>query len=377
MRAPLQRPTRCPESGHAAVVRLLVREGRNKEALGHYEHASRVLEAELGVRPSAELEEARQTLRPTASASVAAKRPVRASGIPPVPRPPPSSAFVGREAERALIDQIVAMRADRPDVVLVTGEPGIGKSRILAHIGERLTSAGGRAFAARAYEAEAARPYGVWIDVIREILRESPCDGLPAELGLLLPEMGTVAEAGDRTRLLDAVLGLLRQVVSMRPAAVILDDLQWADEGSSSLLHYVARHIDSTSGLLIVCAARAGEIEDNSAASRVLRSLARDGRLREIELAAMSEAETAQLIRQVDPSLDAAKIFAESGGNPLFSLELAHAHRRGDTGPGLTVEALIAGQLAPLAEGIRETLVWAAARPRLYAGRSCAICASR
>ena len=47
----------------------------------------------------------------------------------------------------------------------------------------------------------------------------------------------------------------------------------------------------------------------------------------------MSEAETAQLVRQVDPSLDAAKIFAESGGNPLFSLELAHAHRRGDAAP--------------------------------------------
>jgi DNA-binding SARP family transcriptional activator/tetratricopeptide (TPR) repeat protein len=352
------------ESGHAAVVRLLAREGRNKEALGHYEHASRLLEVELGVRPSAELEEARQTLRSTASATVAAKLPVRASGIPPVPGRSPLSAFVGREAERALIDQIVAMRADRPDVVLVTGEPGIGKSRILAHIGERVISAGGRAFAARAYEAEAARSYGVWIDVIREILRESPRDGLPADLSLLLPEMGAVAEAGDRTRLLDSVVGLLRQVVSARPAAVILDDLQWVDEGSSSLLHYVARHIDS--GLLIVCAARAGEIEDNSAASRVLRSLARDGRLREIELAAMSEAETAQLIRQVDPSLDAAKIFAESGGNPLFSLELAHAHRRGDAGPGRTVEALIAGQLAPLAEGLRETLVWAAAHGRAF-----------
>jgi DNA-binding SARP family transcriptional activator/tetratricopeptide (TPR) repeat protein len=301
------------ESGHAAVVRLLAREGRNKEALGHYEHASRLLEVELGVRPSAELEEARQTLRSTASATVAAKLPVRASGIPPVPGRSPLSAFVGREAERALIDQIVAMRADRPDVVLVTGEPGIGKSRILAHIGERVISAGGRAFAARAYEAEAARSYGVWIDVIREILRESPRDGLPADLSLLLPEMGAVAEAGDRTRLLDSVVGLLRQVVSARPAAVILDDLQWVDEGSSSLLHYVARHIDS--GLLIVCAARAGEIEDNSAASRVLRSLARDGRLREIELA---------------------------------------------------VEALIAGQLAPLAEGLRETLVWAAAHGRAF-----------
>jgi DNA-binding SARP family transcriptional activator/tetratricopeptide (TPR) repeat protein len=352
------------ESGHAAVIRLLAREGRNKEALGHYEHASRVLEAELGARPSAELEEARQTLRPTASASVTAKPPVRTSGSPPVPWRPPSPAFVGREAERALIDQIVAMRADRPDVVLVTGEPGIGKSRVLAHIGERLTVAGGRAFAARAYEAEAARPYGIWIDVIREILRESPRDALPADLGLLLPETGAVAEAGDRTRLLDAVVGLLRQVVSARPAAVLLDDLQWTDEGSSSLLHYVGRQIDS--GLLIVCAARAGEIEDNAAASRVLRSLAREGRLKEIELAALSATETAQLVRQVDPSLDAASIFAKSGGNPLFSLELARARRRGVAGPGRTVEAVIAGQLASLADETRGTLVWAAAHGRAF-----------
>jgi predicted ATPase len=106
-------------------------------------------------------------------------------------------------------------------VVLVTGEPGIGKSGVLAHIGECLTSAGGRAFAARTYEAEAARPYGVWIDVIREILRESPRDGLPADLGLLLPEMGAVPEARDRTRLLDAVLCLLRRTP---PTSTVLPD---------------------------------------------------------------------------------------------------------------------------------------------------------
>ncbi|WOH53593.1 hypothetical protein [Bradyrhizobium sp. sBnM-33] len=98
----------------------------------------------------------------------------------------------------------------------------------------------------------------------------------------------------------------------------------------------------------------------------MLRSLARDGRLKEIELATLSATETAQLVRQVDPSLDAAGIFAESGGNPLFGLELARAHLRGDAGPGRTVEAVIAGQLAPLANETRETLVWAAAHGRPF-----------
>ena len=91
------------ESGHAAVIRLLVREGRNKEALGHYEHASRLLEVELGVRPSAELEDARQTLRSTASATVAAKPPVRASGSP-------------------------YLLAGRPNLNMSTGSRGLGRS---------------------------------------------------------------------------------------------------------------------------------------------------------------------------------------------------------------------------------------------------------
>ncbi len=357
------------EAGHAAVVRLLSRGGRNREALGHYEHARRLLETELGVPPSAELEEARRRLRSGGAASAAAEPTIQPSRAPAIPVPPPSSAsaLVGRAAERALIQRITETPAHQRDVVLVTGEPGIGKSRLLAHIGERMTAAGGHAFGARAYEAEAARPYGIWIDVLRAMLCDRAQDGLPSDLGLLLPEASALAaDPGDRGRMFDAVVGLLRQVASERPAVLTLDDIQWIDEASSSLLHYVARHIDAAPGLIVACAARAGEIEDNAAASRVLRSLRNDGRLHEIALSALGAAETAELVRLVDPALDAARIFAESGGNPLFTLELAHAHRRGDAGPGRTIQAVIAGQLAPLTDPAREALLWAAAHGRAF-----------
>lgn len=357
------------EAGHAAVVSLLGRVGRSKDAFDHYLHAKRILSAELGLQSSAVLDEARLALRSVTVASVPVDAAVGApqDGVvqarPPVPEPP----MVGRDLERATMDRIVRSPADQRRLVVVTGEPGIGKSRLLAHIGACVTAADGRAFGARAYEAEATRPYGVWLDVLRAILRDGPPDALPRDLGPLLDETGPPdGDSGDRTRLFDAVVTLLRRVASERSTAVMLDDLQWADEGSSSLLHYVVRHTDSMPGLFIACAARSGEIEDNAAASGMLRALARDGRLHEIELAALSEAETHELVRRVDPALDAARIFAESAGNPLFALELARAHRAGDAGPGRTVEAVIAGQLALLTEDARRLLVRAAAYGRPF-----------
>jgi tetratricopeptide (TPR) repeat protein len=178
-----------------------------------------------------------------------------------------------------------------------------------------------------------------------------------------------------RSRLFEAVIDLLRQVAAERAAAIMLDDIQWIDEASSSLLHYVARHVDAASGLLIVCAARDGEIEDNAAASGVLRSLSRERRIRKIELGPLSHEETTELVRAVDPALDGADIFAASEGNPLFTLELARARRRGEARPGPTIASVIAGQLARLTEQAREALLWAAAHGRTFTPDDLAVAA--
>ena len=96
------------------------------------------------------------------------------------------------------------------------------------------------------------RPYGIWVDALRTLGRELP-------------------QETDRTRLFDAVVALLADA-----ALVALDDLQWMDEGSAALLHYVAR---SPRAPRITCAARAGEIDDNPPVARVVRDLAREKRL--------------------------------------------------------------------------------------------------
>jgi predicted ATPase len=142
--------------------------------------------------------------------------------------------------------------------VLVTGEPGIGKSRLLDEVEHR---ASGPALHGRAFAAEMVRPYGVWIDALRTQGHELP-------------------QETDRTHLFDAVVARLGDA-----ALVTLDDIQWMDEGSAALLHYVAR---SPRAPRLVCAARAGEIDDNPHVSRVVRELAREKRLARVPLGPLS-----------------------------------------------------------------------------------------
>ncbi|BBK32810.1 transcriptional activator [Stella humosa] len=347
------------EAGHARVVLLLARAGRGREALVHYEHARRLLAQELGVAPEAELKAARQTLRAVASPPAV---PPPAVDVPVAAVPPrsPRAPIVGREEERAAIEHLAASRS-AASVLLLTGEPGIGKSRLLAYLADCVEAAGGRALAARAYEAEATRPYGVWIDLLRVALRVAPQDDLPPELSLLLPEAAAPPpDATDRARMFDAVDGLLRRLAAERPLALILDDIQWLDEASSALLHYVARSARDKPGAILACGARIGEIDDNAAASRVLRSLRTDGRLTVLELGPLDGTATVALVRNISAAADAQGIFARSGGNPLFAIALARTHADGSSESGSTLDALVADQMAALGDAGREVLIWAA-----------------
>jgi DNA-binding SARP family transcriptional activator len=355
------------EAGHASVVRLLARVGRHKEAQSHYERACRTLEAELGAPPSDALREARKALQ-TVADPAGAVSPARPQVKVPDPVVPSAPRTVGRldEHDRVRIAVAEAVQGRTPNVLLVAGEAGIGKSHLLDAIARDMRSAGGLAFGARSFEPEAVRPYGVWIDLLRGMLRARRGSRDYADLGMLLPDAGPAGAPGNRDRLFDAVVQLLQDIAADHAVVLTLDDIQWIDEASSSLLHYVARQFGATSRLLVVCAGRNGEIEDNAPVSSVLRALAREQRLEKIELRPLGSDETAELVRLIDPALDGARIFAESEGNPLFALELARAHQRGDAAPGPTIEAVIGGQLARLTDHAREVLLWAAAVARAF-----------
>src|SRR5262249_47501870 len=155
-------------------------------------------------------------------------------------------------------------------------------------------AAGGIVLFGRAFEAETVRPYGAWIDALRSVTLPELSTALGADLLPLLPELGVVPPgAGDRSRLFDAVTRLLETLAPPNaPCLVVLDNLQWFDEASAALLHFAVRAL-ATSRVLFACATRPADLPDNPVAQRLLKSLARERRLIEIELGPLGESDTA------------------------------------------------------------------------------------
>ena len=305
------------DDAHAALIRVLSDLGQAHDALRHYEYCRQLFERELGTRPGPAVEEARRGVRRAAPSS--------ASPVAPPPEVP--VALVGRQQELARI-------TGAHGVVLVTGEPGIGKSRLLDEVARR---APGPALHGRAFAAEMIRPYGVWVDALRTQGHELP-------------------QETDRTRLFDAIVARLGDA-----ALVTLDDLQWMDEGSAALLHYVAR---SPRAPRLVCAARAGEIDDNPHVSRVVRELARERRLTRVPLGPLSPEDTVTLVRSVFRGADEDRVIAGSGGNPLFAIELSRAVAEG--APPASLSTLIAARLEQIEDTARELVSWAAVMGRQF-----------
>lgn len=292
------------------------------------------------------------------------------------PKGPPS--LVGRQAEWAVLRQWgeglwspASRDAARP-VMVLTGEPGIGKTRLLEELsgvaqGHRAQVLWGGGFA-----AEMMRPYGIWVDALRSLPLPATAN-LPPELGFLLPELGPPAQAlPDPSHLFDAVVHLLAGLAQQTPLLLVLDDIQWLDEASSALLHYVIRLLRSLP-VWIACTARSGELAANHAVGNVLRSLRREQRLQTLEIPPLDAAQTTDLIARLEgiyPALQspiaAEQVFVDSGGNPLLAIEIARSRRQNQASSASTLDALIGDRLEQLDDPTRELLPWLAALGRSF-----------
>ena len=275
--------------------------------------------------------------------------------------------LIGRDTERVTIAQAIAGRG-RARLLLFTGESGIGKTRLLDHVAGRAADAGRLVIRARCFEAEMVRPYGLWLDALRGVSTVGVAGDTLAQAAPLLA--GQAVEGSNRERLFDAAAALVRGLSALRPIALLLDDLQWIDEGSAALLHFLARTLDAGLPVLLAGAARAGEIDDNPWAKGLLQSLARAGAVQWMELGPLGEADALALLGTVP--IAATDALHQTGGNPLYLIELASAARRGADGAGRSVDALIEERLRSLDDGARDLLAWAAAmgrelRPELLA----------
>ena len=320
-----EEPVRAAMEAHRAA-------GEPARALAAYERLRTVLAEELGVDPAPETSDLhlailRGTPGPPPPAVVA--------GAPAGPSPAPEEGpwgFVGREPELGtLLAAWASAAAGTPQLLLVTGEAGIGKSRLARETLRRIEAAGGWLIEARCFEAERSLFLQPMADAIRSLavglapdrLRVLFDDGA-GPISQLVPEVGRILRPTydpgppeiERRRTFDAVVDLLRSLAAAQPTALFLDDLHLAGASTFELLHYVARRLGS-SRLLILGTLRAEEGEE---ALAHLREAARTLPLGPLPLAAV-----ASLAEGADRADMAAALAERTRGHPLFVVEILRA----------------------------------------------------
>ena len=301
------------EDLHRHKMRLLFARGDRAAALLAYGRCREILDAELGVSPSETTRRLHDQLL-NEDATSESKH---------------DSTLVGRDRDWAIVQGwFESAQVERnPPALLLTGEPGIGKTRLLEELTSLIIKRGGTAFFGRSYEAEKHRPFAPWEEAVEGFAE--------------LVERG--AEKRDRGRLFESLVKHLCQFPA--PVVLILDDLQWVDEASVALLHFGFR----SANLKVVGAARTAELDDNAQAVALIRALGRDRRLTRLPLGPLDE----NAIKTLAPGIEARKC----GGNPLLALELSRSDHQGSQ----DLRELLAERLGRLSTQARELLSWSAA----------------
>ncbi|MDX6679710.1 MAG: hypothetical protein QOE31_3762 [Solirubrobacteraceae bacterium] len=228
-------------------------------------------------------------------------------------------------------------------LLLMSGEPGIGKTRLAEELAALAVDQGALVAWGRVDDGEGAPPYWPWIQVLEAVLERGDRgllgDALGQSAGVLAAIVPTVGElvgdietppvldpAAARFRLHAAIFDVLRALGAHRPLVVVLDDMHWADVSSLELTRFVASRLARVS-LLLVVTYRDVDRGSSVAFDDVLASLAREPALERIALGGLSEAEVGRFMAQTvglrPRSAMAASVHARTEGNPFFVGELA------------------------------------------------------
>jgi DNA-binding CsgD family transcriptional regulator len=246
---------------------------------------------------------------------------------------------VGRPRELAVLANALAAAQQRMACVVLEGEPGIGKTRLLLAVEEQARSAGFVPIAVTADE-EIRGPFLLArsifgspallaasddVEVVEALSRAT--DALSGQ-----DDRGLESMAPDRrlVRTFDLASSALRALAAKRPIALLLDDLQWADEDSLRMLRYLVR-TDAASPMLMVLATRPDETAFVHEAVTLLADLDRVGILHRLRLSRFSQLESTELLQQVlggQINLSTAAVMhAQSEGVPFVLVEQAHAYK--------------------------------------------------
>ena len=330
--------------------------GRQADSLRAYQRLRAVLRDELGLDPTPALAELEgRILRH--DAALAPPRPAAAPPTPftAAPRPPPTDArpfpsespertpFVGRVAELATLSTALERaRAGSGGMVLIGGEPGIGKTRLAEEAAAEAVAAGMQVLVGHSYEIVGAAPYVAVVEILEAALAAALSgeafvagvlgDAAP-EVARLLPQLRRrfpglpapleLPPAQERLYLFRCLSDSLARLARGRPALVVLDDLQWADEATLLFVEHLAPHL---TGLPLLVVATYRDTDVGRPLARTFGDLHRRRLAGRISLRALTPVEAGELVAGLagqDPPAELVDaLHAASDGNVFFLEEI-------------------------------------------------------
>ncbi len=251
--------------------------------------------------------------------------------------------FVGRDSEMARLKAKLAdARSGRGGLVMLVGEPGIGKSRVIEEFSEHARESGATVLSGRCFEGEWAPPYGPFAEAIDGHVKNAEPATLRADLAYGaapiarlvpslrdalpdVPEPEPLQPDEERFRLLDAVSQFLIAVSQRAPVVLVLDDLHWSDRGSIAMLRHVA-HFITKQRMLVLGAYRDVELDRQHPLSDALAALRREVEYDRILLKGLGRDQIAELLTAITehevPEAFVQAISDETDGNPFFIREV-------------------------------------------------------
>src|SRR5262245_13317711 len=250
-----------------------------------------------------------------------------------------SGTLVGRPAEITALEQELAAASQRLVGATLEGEPGIGKTRLLLAAGEMATARGFTTIGVTADE-EIRGPFLVARSIVGaheavEAVRDTPAEpalgrAMDALTGRADPSLASLPPDAKLLRTLDLGAVAIRDLAATNPAAILVDDLQWADDDSLRLLRYIVR-ADAASPILLLFAIRPEEFAFATEAVHLVADMERVGLIRRLRLHRFGQPETKAMLQQLlggtVNATSAAAMHAQSEGVPFIVEEMAHAYR--------------------------------------------------